>query len=112
MPSVSPLILLGYYQRILLLGIFTQFEQHAERGLRMQEGDVEAFGAFARSLVNQLHTLTFEFGQVFLQAFNSDSQVLDAFAFLFDELTDGAVRLGRFKQFDLGLADLEEPSAL
>ena len=33
---------------------------------------------------------------------------MDAFAFLFDELADRAFRIGRFEQFDLRLADLEE----
>ena len=74
----------------------------------MQEGDIEAFGALARGFVDQLHTLFFKLGQVGLQAIDGDRQMLDALAFLLDELADWAFRIGRFKQFDLRLANLKE----
>ena len=74
----------------------------------MQEGDVETFGALARRLVDQLHAVAFELGQISLQTIDGEREVLDAFAFLLDELADRAFRIGRFEQFDLRLANLEE----
>ena len=74
----------------------------------MQEGDVESFGTLARRFVDQLHPLARHFIQTGLQTIDSKCQVVDAFAFLFDELADRAFRIGRFEQFDLRLTDLEE----
>ncbi len=77
----------------------------------MQEGDVQAFGALARGLVDQLHAAGGQLVQIGLQARCAESDVLDALTLLLDELADRAFRIGRLEQLDLRLADLEERRA-
>lgn len=74
----------------------------------MQEGDVEAFSAWARLLVDQLHTFRCGFVKGGLYIGRSKGDVMDAFAALLDELGDGALRAGRLQKLDLRLAKLEE----
>ena len=88
--------------------VFAQFGQHAESGFRVEERNIEAFGAVARGLVDEHDTFFLGILELGGQVLHGESHVLDALAFLFDELADRAVRSGGFQKFDLGLARFEE----
>ena len=71
----------------------------------MQESDVQAFRAFAWSLVYQADTGVFYFSQcVCHTVFDGESYVMDACTFVFDELGNGAFGRSRFEKFDFSIA--------
>ena len=75
----------------------------------MQESDVEALCAAARSLVDRTEAFALHFcNGVGHTVGDGECQMVDAFAPFLDETRDGAFRAGRLKQFNLGLANLEE----
>ena len=81
-------------------GLLAKFGQHAQRGLRVQEGDVQALGALAGSFVDEAHAFFFSISQgVGHAVFNGKCQVVHAAlaAVLFDELGDGAFRRCRLQ---------------
>ena len=75
----------------------------------MQESDVEALCAAARSLVDRAEAFFLYFCDCVGHAVcNSECEVMDTLTAFLDKTGDGAFRAGRLKQFDLGLANLEE----
>lgn len=78
------------------------------RRLGMQKRDIETFGPFSWRFVDQLHTAFRQFVQIGLQAFDSDREMLNTFTLLFNEFANRPIRIGRFKQFNLGLSNLEK----
>ena len=96
------------------MGVFAEFHKGAHSGFRVEEGDVEAFCAFAGCLVNRAAALFFCFGQGVGNAVGyCECHVLyaAATAVVGNEFGDGAVFSCAFEKFDFGLADLEEGCA-
>lgn len=108
---------MGYMYRLsplFFLGVFAQFDQCAHGALGVQEGDIEAFGAFARSFVDDASAFFLNFVERCLYAaLDCKSDVLDAAtaAIVGDELADGAVFGCAFEEFELGLTYAEEGCA-
>lgn len=98
----------------LLIGVLTKFKQSTAGSLGVEESDVEAFGATARSLVNHATALVLDLlegvGHTIL---DSKRNVLDAAAaaVLLDKLGDGALGACGLEQLNLCLAHLEESGA-
>ena len=74
----------------------------------MEKPDLQSFRARAGLLIDQSHALIRHFLQRAVDVVDGKSQVVQAGAAFFDELPDRPVGVGRFEQFDLGLADLSE----
>lgn len=98
----------------LFVGVLAEFDQCTYGRLGMEESDVEAFGTFAGSLVDESATLGFNFVESVLHAIgDGECHVLDAAAaaVVLDEFRDGAFGSGAFEELELGLAYFEEGGA-
>ena len=96
---------------LFLSGVFTQFNKRSGCRFRMEEGDVEAFGTFARGFVDYAATFFLNlFEGVGHTAFNGESNVLDSAAatVFLDEFGNGALRSCSLEKLDLRRADLKE----
>lgn len=96
------------------LGLFAQFDERAARALGVEEGNVEAFGALAGSLVYEAAAFFFKFAQGVGHAVGDvQGHVLNAAAtaVVGNELADGAVVRRALEQLDFGLADAEKCGA-
>lgn len=96
------------------LGLFAQFDERAACALGVEEGDVEALGALAGSLVDEAAALFFQFAQGVGHAVGDvQGHVLNAAAaaVVGNELADGAVVRRALEQLDFGLADAEKCGA-
>lgn len=99
---------------LLLVRVFAKLNQSSGRSLWVNESDVQAFGTFARSLVDEATAFAFNFGKSVCNAiFNSKSNVLNAAAtaVVGNELGNCAVFGSCFKKLDFCLANFEECSA-
>ena len=95
----------------LFLRVLTEFNQGTSRGLGVQEGDIEAFGATTRLLVEYTSTFFLNFGESGGNAvFDAESDVLNAAttAIFLDKLSDSTFRACGLEKFNLGFTDLEE----
>ncbi len=95
----------------LFAGILAKLHQGAYGRLRVEEGDVEPFGALPGGLVDEAATFLLSFSQgVGYSILDGESDVLDstASAVVGDELGDGALRGGTLEELDFSLSDLEK----
>ena len=75
----------------------------------MEEGNVEAFGALAWSLVNEADALLADLGQSFgYTVLNAEGYVVHALVALVEPLLDGALGACRLQEFQLHLTALQE----
>ena len=84
--------------------------QHAQRALRVQEADVEPFGAGTALLVDEAHTLVLGLVEGLVGVLHSEGNVVHATlaAVLLDEGGDGALGAGRLEELYLDVAAAEE----
>ena len=94
---------------VCLFRFLAEFSKNAVCRLRVDERDVQTFGAFARSFVDEAHAFAFHFSQsVGNTVFNGKCEVMDAFAALLDEFGDRALVRSRLEELKFGLSNLEE----
>ena len=74
----------------------------------MQKGDIQAFCAFARGFVYQLHSLSSDLVERVLHSVGSECQVMNPFAAFLDKFGDRTLWIGRFQQLEFSLPDHEE----
>ena len=99
---------MGRFGGVLLL-FFAQFCQNAAGALRVQESDVQAVCAVARSLVNEAKSLAVAQGECFANAvFNLEGNMVNALAAIVEELLHGALGASRLQEFQFHFANLEE----
>ena len=100
--------IIPFFGQLLDVSVVTQLGEDTDCALGVEEADVQTFSPLTRLLVDQLDALISELLQRFVSVRHSESDVVDTFPTLLDELCDGAFGRGSFEQFDLRLTDLEE----
>ncbi len=107
--SIPDVIGFGLFVRVL-----AELCEHGLSAFGVEECDLQAVGAGARSLVDCADTLLLTFGQsVGHSVFYSESEVVHTSlaAVFLDELGDCRVRGSGFGQLDFSVAELEESSS-
>ena len=107
MPRAHPISIFVFVDCQLFVGIFAEFNESTHCRFGVEEGDVEAFGAFAGSLVDKAAAFSLYFGErVGHAVFHGEGDVLNAAAAAVgrNELGDCAVVRCTFEQFELCLA--------
>lgn len=87
---------------------FADFGENSAGAFRVEETDIEAFGTLAGALVNQADALFAKFREGVGGIVNAVSDVMDAFAALFNESGDGALFGSGFQKLDFGLSNHEK----
>jgi len=89
----------------------TELGEHTSGALGMGKGDLHAVGAVARGFVDEPDTGHFQRHKCCGEILDPVSDVVNAGAFLRQEIRDRAVIGGRLDQLDAHLADLKERHA-
>lgn len=87
---------------------FADFGENTAGTFRVEEPDVETFGALAGALVNQTDALFAKFSERIGGIVNAECDVMDAFTALFNESGDGALFGSGFQKLDFGLSNHEK----
>lgn len=87
---------------------FADFGENSASAFRVKETDVETFGTFAGALVNQTDAFFAKFRECVGGIVNAESDVMDAFATLFNESGDGTLFGSGFQKLDFGLPNHEK----
>ena len=98
------------HSAFLLVLVLAKFGQHAKGRFRVQEGDAQAFGAFARGLVDKTDAQFFGLFEMAFDILDAESNVVHATTsvVVLDELGDGAFGRSGFQKLDFSLAAAQE----
>jgi hypothetical protein len=91
--------------------VLNQFDQHAQRGLGVNKGDLGVVQARARLLVDQLHALAAQMLERRLDVVDAVGDMVGALAALAQKLGEGRLIRGRRDQLDQRLAHLRDRDA-